>query len=188
MPARRIAQPTVEPVTLEQAKLHLRVDINDEDQLITELIKVARASAEDHLGRTMVSTSWRLTVDKFSPALELPNPPCISVSSVKYIDSTGTEQTLNPVEYLVDAVSEPAHIVPAVGRIWPETQDRINAVTVEYTAGYGSTAAAVPTPIKQWMLLAIGDMYANRERSSDKPAVPQGFADGLIDFYKVYGV
>lgn len=188
MPARRISPSTVEPLTIEQAKLHLRVDYSDDDELITELIKVARATAEDRIGRTLISTGWRLTANKFSPALELPNPPCISVESIKYIDTTGTEQPLNLADYLVDQVSEPARIVPTAGRDWPETQDRINAVVVDYTAGYGTTADKVPTPIVQWMKLAIGDMYDRRNRSAEKPNVPQDFADSLLDVYRMWGV
>lgn len=188
MPARRIAQPTVEPMTLAQAKLHLRVDYDDDDELIASLITVARATAEDRLGRSLMNCTWRLTVDKFSPALELPNPPCISVESVKYFDMDGIERTLDPVDYFVDTVTEPAYIVPAAGRAWPCTQDRINTVVVDYTAGYGTTADKVPTPIVQWMKLAIGDMYDNRNRSSDKPCVPQNFADSLLDVYRMWGV
>lgn len=188
MPARRISQPAAEPLTLEQAKLHLRVDYNDDDELITDLITVAREAAEDRLGRSLVSCVWRLTVDKFSPALVLPNPPCITVESVRYLDADGIERTLDAANYLVNTVAEPACIVPAVGVTWPSTQDRINAVVVDYTAGYGDAAANVPKPITQWMKLAIGDMYDNRNRSSDKPSVPQNFADSLLDTYLMWGV
>lgn len=188
MPARRIAQPTVEPMTLAQAKLHLRVDYDDDDELIASLITVARATAEDRLSRTLISTTWRLTVDKFSPALELPNAPALSVQSIKYIDTTGIERTLDPVDYFLDSVTEPGYIVPAAGRTWPDTQDSINAVVVDYTAGYGTTADKVPTPIVQWMKLAIGDMYDRRNRSAEKPNVPQNFADSLLDVYRMWGV
>jgi hypothetical protein len=86
----------------------------------------------------------------------------------------------------LDSVSEPGYLVPAAGRTWPTTQDRINTVEVEYTAGYAGSV--IPTPIKHWILLAIGDMDANRERSAEKPAVPQDFAEGLLDTYKIWSV
>jgi uncharacterized phiE125 gp8 family phage protein len=175
-------------ITLAQAKLHLRVDFDDDDDLINAIITVAQEYAEERLGRTLINTGWRLTVDQFSPAIELPNPPCISVQAVSYIDSTGTERTLDPCCYLLDSVAEPAYLVPAPGYSWPASQDRINAVWVDYSAGYGSTAANVPTPIVQWCKLAIGDMYENRNRSSDKPSVPQNFADALLDTYRMWGV
>jgi uncharacterized phiE125 gp8 family phage protein len=174
-------------MTLAQAKAHLRVDFDDEDGYIQSLIDVAREAVEDRLQRTLINTGWRLTVDAFSPALRLPHPPCISVQSVKYFDASGEERTLDPDSYFLDSVTEPAYLVPAAGGAWPETQQRINAVQVNYTAGYGATAADVPTPIVQWMKLAIGDMYENRGRSNEKPAVPQNFADGLLDTYRLWG-
>jgi hypothetical protein len=61
-------------------------------------------------------------------------------------------------------------------------------LTITYTAGYGPAAADVPAPIKSWLLLAIGDMYANRQRSAERPQVPQGFADSLLDPYRIYAL
>ena len=173
---------------MAQAKLHLRVDHADDDELIEDLITVARQAAEDRCGRSLISCGWRLTLDGFLPALELPNPPCISVQSVKYFDADGIERTLDPQHYFVDVVSEPAMVVPAVGLAWPPTQDRINAVVVDYTAGYGVQASAIPRPIVQWVKLAMGDMYDNRNGSSDKPNVPQNFVDSLLDPYTIWSV
>ena len=188
MPVRIIAPAAgaVQPVTLAEARAQTRADCNDEDALITSLASVATQAASDRLQRALVPTRYRLTLDSFPDAIELLMPPIISVESVKYIDIRGDQQTLDPQDYFLDSVSEPGYLVPAAGRTWPATQDRINAVEVEYTAGY--PASAIPLPIKQWILLAIGDMYANRERSSEKPAVPQDFAEGLLDTYKIWSV
>lgn len=185
MPVRRMQQPAVEPLTLVQAKQHLRVDFDDDDELITDLISVARETAEDRTSRALILSRWRLTVDAFSPALELPNPPCLSVQSVTFFDVDGVQRTLDPADYFVDTVSEPAYIVPAAGRSWPATQDRINAIVVEYSAGYGAAAADVPKPVVQWIKLAMTDLYDNRSLSADKPQVPQNFADSLLDVYKM---
>jgi uncharacterized phiE125 gp8 family phage protein len=127
-----------------------------------------------------------LTLDSFPSAIELLMPPIMSVESVKFIDENGDQQTLDPQDYFLDSVSEPGYLVPTAGRAWPTTQDRINAVEVEYTAGY--TASAIPTPVKQWVLLAVGDMYEQRTRSAEKPAVPQYFAESLLDAYKVWSL
>lgn len=179
----RTTTPT-EPVTLAEAKLHLRVDGTDEDALITALISAARETCEDRIEGTIPVTGWRLTLDAFPDAIKLPRGPVASVESVKYLDAAGVEQTLSPLDYLVDTVSTPGYIVPAYGKAWPETREQINAVEVEYTAGSATTPAA----LKAWMLLAIGDMYANREASSDRPAVAHGFADRLLDPFRVWGV
>lgn len=188
MPVRKIA--TVEgaapAVTLEQARAQVRADCEDEDTLLTALIDVATQAAADRLQRALVPTRYRLTVDSFPAAIELIMPPIISVESVKYIDIDGVKQTLDPQDYYLDSVSEPGYLVPAADRAWPVTQDRINAVEVEYTAGYPESA--IPTPVRQWILLAIGDMYANRERSAEKPVVPQHFAEALLDTYKIWSL
>ena len=186
---KRTGSPATEPVTLADAKAHLRVDGTDEDAYITGLIGVARVAAEERLERTLVSTTWRLTLDGFPDAVKLTMPPIVSVQSLTYWDATGVQQTLAPADYVLDAVSEPGYLVPAPGKAWPSTQSgRINAVTVDYTAGYGATAADVPPPIRHWILLAIGDLYAQRERSAERPVVAQNFADGLLDTYKMWGV
>lgn len=184
MNPKRITTPT-EPVTLAEAKLHLRgVDDTAEDALITALISAARETCEDRIEGTIPVTGWRLTLDAFPDAIKLPRGPVASVESVKYIDDDGVEQTLSPLDYLVDTASMQGYIVPAYDKAWPETRNQINAVEVEYTAGGAAPAHA----IKAWMLLAIGDMYANREASSERPTVAHGFADRLLDPFRVWGV
>lgn len=182
---RRTGEPSIEPVTLEEALEHLREDAGIADDYIEALITTARVACEERIERTLISSTWRVTMDAFPDAIVLFRPPIISVQSVMYLDLDGVEQTLDPQDYLTDLVSEPGFVVPAPNVTWPYTQDRINAVWVNYTAGYGTTADDVPRPIRQWILLAVGDMYSRRNRSSDKPLVPQGFADGLLDPYKV---
>lgn len=183
MNPKRITTPT-EPVTLAEAKLHLRETDTAEDALITALISAARETCEDRIEGTIPVTGWRLTLDSFPDAIKLPRGPIASVESVKYLDTAGVEQTLSPLDYLVDTASTQGYIVPAYGKAWPETRDQINAVTVEYTAG----ASAAPHAIKAWMLLAVGDMFANREASAERPTVAHGFSDRLLDPFRVWGV
>ena len=191
MRARVTVAPSVEPVTLAEAKLHLRVDGTDEDSLITALIVAARQAAEHETGRSLVTQTLRLTLDAF-PAdggIELLRGPVQSITQVQYIDAAGATQTFTSSLYVLDNASEYAahYLRLAFNAVWPATRDQANAVWVDYAAGYGN-AAAVPQAIKQWVLLAIGDMYANRERSADKPAVAHGFVGGLLDRYRLWGV
>ena len=183
MNPKRITTP-IEPITLAEAKLHLRVDDTAEDALITALISAARETCEDRIEGTIPVTVWRLTLDAFPDAIKLPRGPVASVESVKYLDAAGVEQTLSPLDYLVDTASMQGYIVPAYGKAWPEARGQINAVTVEYTAG----SAAAQHALKAWMLLAIGEMFANREASAERPAVAHGFADRLLDPFRVWGV
>lgn len=189
MDPQRTTPPSTEPITLARAKLHLRVDHSDEDDLITELITAARMDCEDRIQRTLVTTGWTWPLDAFPPCggvLTVPMPPLVSLTSVQYVDADGAAQPLALEDLHIDVLGQPGRIAPASGS-WPATASRINAVTVVYTAGYGE-ASAVPAPLKSWMLLAIGDMYANRERSSDRPSLPQNFADSLLDPYRVWSV
>jgi uncharacterized phiE125 gp8 family phage protein len=191
MPIQRTAQPAIEPITLAEAKLHLRVDHSEEDALISALIAAARTECENRLQRTLITTGWTWPLDAFPAGgglLVPPMPPLITVGAIQYVDTDGATQTLSGSGLLhIDPISEPGRIAPVSGS-WPATADRINAVTITYTAGYGPAEADVPAPIRQWLLLAIGDMYANRERSAERPKVPQGFADSLLDPYRIYAL
>lgn len=186
---KRTADASTEPVTTAEAKFHLRETLvsADNDAYIATLITAARHAAEEHLQRSLITTTWTLTLDSFPDAIRLPYPRIISVTSITYIDEAGDSQVLDPADYIVDTDGEPGWIVPAVDCKWPTTQDRINAVVVVYTAGYGSSASAVPAGIKHWIKLAIGDMYANREAHTDRPTVRHDFSRALIDPYRVYG-
>jgi uncharacterized phiE125 gp8 family phage protein len=187
MTTTRITDASAEPVTLDHVKAHLRVDAADDDTLIRALITAARIDAENRLQRTLLQSTWRLTLDGFprgwpDDAVLLSWGPIVDVVSVQYYDPAGALQTLAPTEYrLADSRLEPV-------AAWPATQTRRSAVLVQYTAGYGPQASAVPAPIVQWILLAIGDLYANRERSAERPVVAQGFADALLDPYRVWAV
>lgn len=162
----RTVAPTAEPVSLAEAKNHLRVDtdLTADDSLIGVLIQAARERVESWLGQALITQTWQLTLDAFPVwELELPRPPLIAVSSVQYVDGNGTTQTLSSTLYRVDSASRPARIEPAYGQIWPSTRDVSNAAIVTYTAGYGAAGSAVPAAIRQAMLLAIGHWYRNRE-------------------------
>lgn len=185
MPLKLITAPATEPVTLAEAKLHLRVDGVTEDTLITALISAARQDAEHRLGRALITQTWELTLDAFTDTIELPRPVLASVTSIKYIDTTGAEITLSSGAYTVDTDSEPGRVYPVYGTSWPDTRDQLNAVRIRYVAG----AASVDTAIKQWMLLRIAALYENRESVVSGQAIqaaPRDFADGLLDRYKVY--
>ena len=179
----RTTTPT-EPVTLAEAKLHLRVDGTDEDALIWLYIKAARESCEDRLECTLPVTSWRLTLDSFPEAIRLLRGPMLTLDAVRYIDIDGVQQTLSPQDYRLDMASTPGYVVPSFGKAWPETRAEINAVEVDFTAGY---SIEIPAATKAWILLAIGELYANREASSDRPVVAHGFADRLLDPFRYWG-
>jgi uncharacterized phiE125 gp8 family phage protein len=187
MPTVKIVDATTEPISLAEAKLHLRVDGSDEDALITALVKAVRQACEAECRRTLIDTTWELVLDAFSEALELHNPRILSVTSVKYIDLAGAEQTLDPVDYVLDKDSEPGWLVPAYGKRWPDTREQINAVRVRYHAGYGTQASDVPQVLKQWMLLHLSHYYKNRESTFAGTITQLPFAGSLLDGHRVLG-
>lgn len=171
--------PATEPVTLSEAKAHLKVEHTDDDTLITALIKGARGFCETYTRRVFITQTWDLFLDEFpfdsdEPIL-IPNTNLISVTHIKYYDTANVEQTWNSANYQVDIASRPGRIIPIEGEVYPTVKDRMNAVNIRYVAGYGA-AADVPQEIKQAMLLLIGDWYENREDSSMKNAGASRFA------------
>jgi len=161
-----VTAPAVEPVTLAEAKAHLRVDISNDDALITAQIVAARNMAEAITHRAFVTQTWDLYLDSWpSRALQLPFPPLQSVTSVKYYSDSAAEQTLTGSNYQVDIASEPGRLILISGSSWPGDSLRdANGVIVRFVAGYG-LAAAVPQIFKQAILLIVGQFYENRENA-----------------------
>jgi uncharacterized phiE125 gp8 family phage protein len=188
MALKLITAPAEEPVTLAEAKLHLRVDHTADDALITALIAAAREFAEHQTERAFVTQTWELALDAFpADVFKLPRAPLASVTSIKYDDAAGAEQTLSAAAYYVDTHSVPGEIVPAYGTSWPDALAAANAVRVRYVAGYGG-AAAVPAGIKQWMLVRIGSLYQRREEVAAGGVQPLPWVDRLLDPYRVWSV
>jgi uncharacterized phiE125 gp8 family phage protein len=184
-----ITAPAEEPITLAQAKEHLRAtDSTSEDALIATLIRAARQRVENYTWRRLITQTVDYTLDEFCSSdevIELPCAPVQSVTHVKYYDTAGVEQTLLSTLYQVDSKSEPARIAPAYAQTWPTIREQLNAVTIRVVCGYG-LAAAVPSVIKAAMLLIIGHLYEHREEVGDFETfeVPNA-ADALLFPYRI---
>lgn len=168
--------PASEPITTTEAKLHLRVDADDDDDLIDALIQAAREHVETFTGRALMTQTWDLKLASFydcaaydsdANVIWLPKPPVQSVTSVTYLDSNGDSQTwtASSTGYLTDLPTDPkgqrARIYPAYAISYPTTRTIQNAVTIRFVSGYAS-AAAVPESIKAAMKLLIGTWYEQR--------------------------
>lgn len=131
--------------------------------------------------------TWELALDAFPSAFEITRTPASSITSLKYFDTDGVQQTLNSSLYVLDNANDfgNAYVVPAYGTDWPTARDQINAVALRYVAGYAN-AAAVPESIKAWIKLQVGAMYENRELEGATQTYPLGFADRLLDRWRVY--
>lgn len=192
MTVREITAPSVEPISLAQAKAWLRVDddITDQDAVITMLIKSMREYAENLTGRTFVQRTLELTLPHFPHVIELPNPPLISVTHIKYYDTDGALQTLDSSVYEVDSYREPGLVRPAYLQSWESTRYVFNAVQVRYEAGYAPTGSPtdyrenMPASLQIWMQARLASLYEHREQIVTGTTVsdlPRNFADGLLD-------
>ncbi len=191
MTLKRISDPGAEPLTLTEAKLHLRVEHTVDDDLITALIQAARERAEHLLGRSLITQTWTRVLDAFPAAeIELGVPPVQSISSVAYIDGNGDSQTMPSADYSLDNTTLPGWVLPSEDlSTWPSTLDTANAVTVTFVTGYGASGTAVPAAIKAWMKMEIGTMYKHRESIAAGVSVaelPGGFHERLLDPYRIW--
>lgn len=158
------------------------------DPLLNILIAAARQNAEIRLKRYLITQTIDLYMDCF-PYWEMALTPLQSVSAITYVDNDGVTQTITASDYLVDAVSAPARITPAYGKVWPTPRNQNNAVKIRFIAGYGA-APAVPQNIKNWMLMRIKQLYDQRDMVNVGNIVtefPHSFVDGLLDSERVWG-
>jgi uncharacterized phiE125 gp8 family phage protein len=182
-----ITPPAAEPVTLAEAKMHLRDIAGAEDALIAGWITAARQHLDGKdgiLGRALMPQTWELVMDAFPCGrISVPLPPLQSVTSISYYDTAGVLQVLSSAAYIVEPAFEPGIVEPVDS--WPATKARVGAARIRFVAGYAN-AAAVPKALWEAMLLAIGDMYENRENGivgvsyADNPAY-----DRLVFPYRV---
>jgi len=177
--------PASEPVTKAEAKLFARIDITDDDDLVDALIEAARREVESFTRRSLINTTWDMTLDCFPATILLPRSPLSSVTSISYVDTSGTTQTLTSTLYRVDTASLPGRITNAYGQTWPATQAVTNAVTVKFVAGYGATAASVPEPMKLAIKIMINDWYEHRESQSEIKLYMNKAIERLLWSYRV---
>ena len=153
------------------------------DPLLSILIQAARQHAEQELGRAIMPQTLDAHFDEFNHC-GFTLPPLNSVTSITYVDTDGTTQTLAANQYQVDAVSIPARIVPAYAVVWPVTREQLNAVTIRFAAGY----TTVPACIKNWMLMRIKTLWDGRDqlvKQLGMPVFEPSFIDGLLDSERV---
>jgi uncharacterized phiE125 gp8 family phage protein len=161
-----VTAPTVEPITLADAKLQARVDTGDEDAFLESLITAARQHAESFTRRALCTQTWDLKLEGFPcGAFVLPYPPVSAITSVTYVDTSGSSQTWSSALYRTSLPSgpkaSPAQIEPVWGESYPATREVSDAVTVRFVAGYGG-ASDVPAPIKTAIKLLVAHWFEQR--------------------------
>ena len=150
-----------EALSLADVKNQLRITGTDDDDALRLFIAAIRHRVENHIRKTLITSTWVLKFDAFEPDLCLYMSPIQSITSVVYIDTDGASQTLASTGYQFDASGR---LAPSYGNEWPSTRDQFDAVTVTYIAGE-THAGNVDQDIKLAMLLWIGACDINRENN-----------------------
>lgn len=174
----RTVAPAATPVSLEEVKLACRIDASAEDALVTAYLNSAVEQLEGTakgdkgiLGRALVTQTWQLHLDDFpaGDCFTLPKPPVQNVTNVQYYATDGTLTTLSTDVYQVDTVTEPARVMLKLGQTWPTVElQRLNAVVVTFTTGYGD-ASSVPESLKAAIYLLVQKAY-DASRGGDELA------------------
>lgn len=159
---RVVTPPAAEPVTLAEAKVHLRLEQAEDDVYVSALVQAARQYIEEVCWRGVVAQTWEAVLGRFpeTGAVVLPGGNLGAITSVAYTDADGAAQTLAASAYEADTVSVPGRIILADGESWPSTRSRWDAVRVRYTVGWA--VPDVPGPIRQALLLLVAQMYEQR--------------------------
>lgn len=201
--------PGIEPVTLAEAKAHLRIDHTDDDSLITELIVAARQYCEMNAGIAFVSQTWTWTLndwlshirrpDADAPISELfsggsaryaevPRGPLASVASITTFDDDDVGTVWSTTNYYVAAAQN--RIYRRVGAAWPIPARTADGIEIVYVAGFGAAAADVPGPLRRAVLLMAAHLYERRVPVADAASVysvPLGLPD-LLSPYRRRGL
>ena len=167
-----VTEPSVEPVSLEEAEDHLRLSetsTGSEDPVIISYIKTARRVCEQVQNRAYVWQTWNLFLDGFPSKsyIEIPRPPLVSVTHIKYYGTGNTASTLTAGNYYVDTDSERGRVHLGYSEVWPSATLRpASGVEIQFVAGYGSVASSVPSEIQHAIKLLVGHFYENREATT----------------------
>lgn len=175
----RTSDAAIEPVTLAQAKTHLRVDFDDDNAEIEADIEAAREIIEDAGEMALITQTWRLRLDNWPCVIELPRAPVQSVTSIKYFDTAGVEQTLVAgTDYQVALDSTPPRIAPEPDMSWPAIESgRLSPISIVFVAGFGAAASDVPRQLISAVLLQVAALYEFREDITDAKTYP--LTDGV---------
>lgn len=164
-----------EPVTLDQARLQLKIVADSDgspfDPWLEQIgIPAAREWCEGYSGLSIGLKTLELATNGFPlGGIPLPFGPVVSVVNVTFIDGEGTSTEMAEEDYELDLFTTPQRLMPAYGTAWPTALDSINSVRVVYVAGFTADSdgkTTMPYTVLAAMLLTLGHLDVNREDTS----------------------
>ena len=156
--------PAIEPVSLDQAKVHLRIRSSDDDEVISSLIVAARRYSEAKTGLALIQQGWSQFLDQWPEdgIVELAAQPLMSVESVKVYGDDDVPAIVDGSLYFVDKISRPSRLLPRNGGCWPIPSRNGNGIEIAFTAGFGENAGDVPEDLREALLQLVAHWFENR--------------------------
>jgi uncharacterized phiE125 gp8 family phage protein len=187
MPSILLSGPAAEPITLAQAKQYLRVEHDDDDDIIPALIRGARLHVETQTRRALITQSWRLVRDVWpdSGFVAVLPVPLIALDAARIHRADGTTLAIGTGSFVVDRVTAPARLAFTRGAL-PVPERYVSGIEIDVTCGYGDEPDDVPEPLRQAIRMLLAHWYENRGiiGESHFVALPQTAA-ALIAPYRV---
>jgi uncharacterized phiE125 gp8 family phage protein len=202
-----VTGPAIEPCTLAQVKDQLRLTTTDSDTFITNLIPVARAAMEAATGLVCITQEWQMTMDSWPvmdndwwdgvregpitaaasrhTTIEFPRYPLQAVDAVKTYDTADNEMSaVVGTVFQVDTVSRKGRMSLKSGQTWPVATRELNAVVIEYTAGFGDALDDVPLIVQRACAQITSYLFSHRgDACSPEAAVRESGALALLSEY-----
>lgn len=201
-----VTEPSIEPVSVVEAREHLRLDDDVDESLVFSLILTARQWAENYTGRSFINRTMQMYLDGFSEKdtplwegtrtgihitnyenyIEIVSAPVSAVSSIKYYDDSNTQSTWATTNYYVDTIREPARISLTDTGVFPTDLRKANGLEINYTAGYGANRTDVPEAIRVAIMQYMTFMYEHRgDFERFPPPQPPKILNQLLNPYKI---
>jgi uncharacterized phiE125 gp8 family phage protein len=181
-----LTPPASLPISLDEAKEHLRVTFNDEDTFISRLIGSATERVENLTGRALIDREVKVSQRLFYPSWKLPLYPFKSETELTYYDEEANAlQTVDAGAYSVTNFFPYGCFVNMMGDTLPSVYDRQDGVSFTYVAG----EETIPQSLLHAILLLVGDGYERREEAISGTIIariPEG-VNSLIRPWKLGG-
>ena len=174
----RTIAPSIEPVTIVEAKTHLRVEHDGEDELIGLLIRAAREEVEAQTGLALLAQGWRLTLDAWprDGVVLIRKHPVTEISEVTVYGPGGDPETLPGSAWHFDPRSRPARLALSDTSM---ALRRLNGIEIDFIAGFGESGPDVPDSLRRAVLLLVAHWYEFRaafDAARQPVSIPSGFS------------
>jgi uncharacterized phiE125 gp8 family phage protein len=179
-----VAGPAVEPVTLTDAKAHLRLDTPDEDAVVASLISAARQLVEQATRRALIAQTWRIRLDAWPQgrAVALPLAPVLAIVAVRVTPASGPPEILAPALYRLDAARDPSRLV--LEDAAPDPGTRSGGVEIDASFGFGAAPDDVPAPLRLAIQRLVARWFERRGDEASDGAMPSDVAALIAPFIR----